>query len=1097
MKRILSVSLTALILLSSLICLSPLAAHDCEMIYYEDFSSYGNKSGSTETLGALGWTLSEDYKKNTALYSIEDGRLICNNLEKTVGTSSDSYVTVLDNDYLSEVARGDYSYSYELTYLDAEKYDRYVCLISNYNGYTSYNSAHIRVGGYGNNQVRTASDSSKWYDHDGGMCKATSGDDTLSMQLFGLPAVTATKTSAADYPFTGRTLHVRVAVKSEEGPTVYINGVCVSAPDGKKSEVFESSTEYAQAIALKTSPKVKAAIDNITVWTGTGERPVSNEVKYTPSVNTDGQMRVMSINILGNTYTATAFEDGIKRQDRVSAFIGGYLPDVAGLQERNSGIKTVTTDKLLKSVGIFKIADEYRTDYSKTSVCQTPIIYNSLKYKLVENTSANGNLAHGAHVFYDQQGVWNKGDKAETAYKSGSHSKGFAWAVLEDVETGQRMLALNTHMAVYVASYEASGYTSAMAKEDRICNVADVMATMKKVYAEFGYMPTFFTGDFNMRATEPAYFDLLTVLSDSIDYAPDSILYEYSMTNENATITNSSFLRKANLPIDHIMFTPESMTVNSYSVLNKCAEQLVVTDHTALLVYFTLNKAQAPDCSHITGTYESTESVTFDIPEGTEVYYTTDGTSPTASGTARKYTSAISVSQDTELKYVGKAGGVYSNEMTVRMYFGQPLYITESVKHSRGSDFYEGVEMINVSSILVDLFDFRLWQKTAYDLGVYDSLTSVDVTSNMRLATEPGVYMVAPGELFYSAIFYSGHYTKTDSVGGRTVRYVTLSSDASEVTYHTDLLAASYEQYAGCKIDPERIFVVDRTARDFGYDEDGNKVYRRDYYRDEDEKDTVANLTSSFNLGNSYYNKLYLTYATDHSALDAGCTATMDGTGGGTYASGSSFASAEGAYQFMPTEGADMATVAFTKKQYSIGSLTLDQKIALSELDRSGGSKYIGGEFYELTLDKEASGAYVTVSDAKKISDNVWLVNGHSTVKIASSSACVGGISSGAGSYGEVIFSSTAGAYTYDLAALRSNAVLELTLCGDANRDGVVDMLDAMYIARFYSGYATLDDLGLLAADANADGRVDEADAELVARYIAGYADARPLWKKN
>lgn len=61
-------------------------------------------------------------------------------------------------------------------------------------------------------------------------------------------------------------------------------------------------------------------------------------------------------------------------------------------------------------------------------------------------------------------------------------------------------------------------------------------------------------------------------------------------------------------------------------------------------------------------------------------------------------------------------------------------------------------------------------------------------------------------------------------------------------------------------------------------------------------------------------------------------------------------------------------------------------------------------------------------------------------------------------------------------------------LRGDANGDGVVDIMDATLIGQYTVSLATIQEENMLKADANADDSVDIMDATLVGQYTVGLA---------
>ncbi|MBO7254191.1 MAG: hypothetical protein J6V36_02690, partial [Clostridia bacterium] len=236
------------------------------VVYYEDFN-YPNDSTKKSVLSTLGWEVSTEQNANNTNYEIKDGRLYCDSI--STSAAADSYVTVLDNEAMGEVAQGDYTITYKLTYAAATGHTRYGAMIYNYNGYKSYNSVHLRIAGFGNNEVRNAN---RWYAYDGGTLGAKD-TSSVSYKLFGVKASTADASSNTNYPFVKKELTIRVAIDKDVGPTVYVNNVKVSTPNSKYKTLFDSSYEYAKAIGLIISNGVQLYIDDIMVYTGLGAAP--------------------------------------------------------------------------------------------------------------------------------------------------------------------------------------------------------------------------------------------------------------------------------------------------------------------------------------------------------------------------------------------------------------------------------------------------------------------------------------------------------------------------------------------------------------------------------------------------------------------------------------------------------------------------------------------------------------------------------------------------------------------------------------------------------------------------------------------------------
>lgn len=231
------------------------------LIYFEDFE---NASGSDtdSTLASLGWTKEEGLRDFTAVFTIEDGHLHIDNLDETVGESQDSYAGIMSSDWLSNFAKGDYTYQYEATYRAAENTYRYVSLLCNYDGVNNYNTVDVRYRGDGYNQVRREDSWIHYSDAD--MPMGDTGEEGMAAKVFGL------EYDENEYALTDRTFTVRVEMVHDKGPRVFVDGVLVS-------EMTENEDQWgdidAYAICFKTSTKLKSDIDNIMVWAGVGCEP--------------------------------------------------------------------------------------------------------------------------------------------------------------------------------------------------------------------------------------------------------------------------------------------------------------------------------------------------------------------------------------------------------------------------------------------------------------------------------------------------------------------------------------------------------------------------------------------------------------------------------------------------------------------------------------------------------------------------------------------------------------------------------------------------------------------------------------------------------
>ena len=228
------------------------------LIYSETFDE--TAADTDKALEKLGWTKAEGLRKFTMKLSISDGKLHVDNLD---ASSEDSYALMMDSDYLAKVCNSDYTYEYEVTYLDAGNTSRYVSLLCNYDGKDKYNTVDMRIRGDGYNQVRLGD---SWIHYNDTTCPLRATDDTAIInQLFG------TKFDSNGMLLKNKTVKVRVETSIKNGPTVYVNGIKASDMQANKDK-WNTIDSY--AICFKASKLIKADIDNIRIWTGCSEKPI-------------------------------------------------------------------------------------------------------------------------------------------------------------------------------------------------------------------------------------------------------------------------------------------------------------------------------------------------------------------------------------------------------------------------------------------------------------------------------------------------------------------------------------------------------------------------------------------------------------------------------------------------------------------------------------------------------------------------------------------------------------------------------------------------------------------------------------------------------
>lgn len=292
MKKLFSI-LTFILILTVLATSSSAAPRDeaapgsgYNIIYYEEFN-YDNNGNTDEVLKLLGWTSLSKTNKTavtdpTAKLVIVNGKLYIEN-NKSGGV--DSYFMILNDNQMFGAWQGDYTVQFDVILSSSGDNARYIALLTDYEEDTkgTYHSFHLRMNGSANNQARIAG---KWTTFDApGAYYAADQDDTDGTSSI------VKKVLGKDYDgsqiLKNVTLTVRIVCeKYDIGPRVYIKNtsaggdfVLVSRA-GNDGEEFTSShwrKTGGHAIVLKAGGTINGYVDNILVYTGTGE-PVFEEL---------------------------------------------------------------------------------------------------------------------------------------------------------------------------------------------------------------------------------------------------------------------------------------------------------------------------------------------------------------------------------------------------------------------------------------------------------------------------------------------------------------------------------------------------------------------------------------------------------------------------------------------------------------------------------------------------------------------------------------------------------------------------------------------------------------------------------------------------
>jgi len=265
---------------------------DGTLIYYEDFDDSHDLSRVTQIVNEFGYrVLSKSvhgaYSDNSTKYRVteyKDGKALY--LENNTVNGTDSYFEILSAAEMGYIHEKNYTVQYDVEYADADSTNRYITLANGYGG-SFYYSFFLRNGGIGDYQCHY---SGNWYDLDGEESSAK-GKDSIAYKLLGK------EYDKENQVFKGVSLSVRHVVDWQNGGSVYIR---VNDPNSYSkgewvlvSRASDTSDGYAYwntdcgsaALVLKTGGKQNGYIDNIAVWTGTGDEPADKNNIYLKNSN--------------------------------------------------------------------------------------------------------------------------------------------------------------------------------------------------------------------------------------------------------------------------------------------------------------------------------------------------------------------------------------------------------------------------------------------------------------------------------------------------------------------------------------------------------------------------------------------------------------------------------------------------------------------------------------------------------------------------------------------------------------------------------------------------------------------------------------------
>lgn len=255
-----------------------------EVIYYENFDKYDNTTDHS-ALATLGWrqmTVEDDnvYGEANVWFDFEDGRLHVNTWEaddaiRGTAIPGDAFyaITQLSHDVMKDIAPLGFTMRYDLCYTtDNAANNSRTSILMNMN---EKNWTHIGVKVDGVGMFTSVSGGSYALDTTTGSAAQGTGMNSVSGKVLGTA-------SGATCPLLNNSITIMVKVDPEKGPVFYAKKS--SDPDTAFVKLGETTqdngyvawiTAASQAFALHCKGGLNAYYDNILVYTGTGDCPVT------------------------------------------------------------------------------------------------------------------------------------------------------------------------------------------------------------------------------------------------------------------------------------------------------------------------------------------------------------------------------------------------------------------------------------------------------------------------------------------------------------------------------------------------------------------------------------------------------------------------------------------------------------------------------------------------------------------------------------------------------------------------------------------------------------------------------------------------------
>lgn len=269
--------------------------------------------------------------------------------------------------------------------------------------------------------------------------------------------------------------------------------------------------------------------------------------------------------------------------------------------------------------------------------------------------------------------------------------------------------------------------------------------------------------------------DQSIIMTSATDEA--SIYYTYTTDGSTpADPTSSSTLYSAAIPFSTFS-AGQTIKIKAIAIKGGMSDSRITS--VEYVIYE--GKCQRPTFTPGGGTYLSAQNVVINSTDGATIYYTTDGTDPSSSGTRLEYSSAIEVTLgETTLKaYAEKAGYVPSDVATALYTVEQPYMITYHVPAGYAAPTAEYVASTTLPTGIVEPCDD--WRFVGWS------------TTNITSQTETATVLSEEYHPTSDVNLYAVYATEVTTAGAAKYNKVTAAlTDYSGdylIVYETDVVA--------------------------------------------------------------------------------------------------------------------------------------------------------------------------------------------------------------------------------------------------------------------------------------------------------------------